>query len=63
MAIEDDDKPRKKISHAIGQDLSLQSVADPDDRIAMLTSKIERLQAAMTRERAQTYAPESYVSE
>ena len=28
MAAEDDDKPRKKISHEIGQDLSLQSVRD-----------------------------------
>ena len=30
MAIEDDDKPRKKISHEIGQDLSLLSVEELD---------------------------------
>ena len=28
MAIEDDDKPRKKITHEIGQDLSLLSVEE-----------------------------------
>ena len=28
MAAEDDDKPRKKVSHEIGQDLSLLSVEE-----------------------------------
>ena len=28
MAIEDDDKPRKKVTHDIGQDLSLLSVEE-----------------------------------
>ena len=30
MAIEDDDKPRKKVTHEIGQDLSLLSVEELD---------------------------------
>jgi len=34
MAIEDDDKPRKKITHEIGQDLSLLSVEELTERIA-----------------------------
>ena len=46
MAIEDDDQPRKKVSHEIGQDLSLLSVEELTERIALLTSEIERLQAA-----------------
>ena len=46
MAIEDDDRPRKKISHEIGQDLSLLSVEELDERIALLTNEIERLQTA-----------------
>ena len=46
MAIEDDDKPRKKIAHEIGQDLSLLSVEEFSERIALMTSEIERLQAA-----------------
>ena len=45
MAIEDDDKPRKKITHEIGQDLSLLSVEELTERIALMTSEIERLQA------------------
>ena len=30
MSMEDDDKPRKKVSHEIGQDLSLLSVEELD---------------------------------
>jgi uncharacterized small protein (DUF1192 family) len=52
MAIEDDDRPRKKVSHEIGQDLSLLSVEELSERIALLASEIERLQAAMTKKRA-----------
>src|ERR1700681_4726408 len=52
MTIEDDDKPRKKVTHEIGQDLSLLSVEELAERIALMTSEIERLQAAMTKKRA-----------
>ena len=52
MASEDDDKPRKKISHEIGQDVSLLSVEELTERIALMHSEIERLQAAMTKKRA-----------
>ncbi|HEY0328990.1 MAG TPA: DUF1192 domain-containing protein [Rhodopseudomonas sp.] len=52
MAIEDDDKPKKKLSHEIGQDLSLLSVEELNERIALLTAEIDRLQAAMTMKRA-----------
>ena len=36
MAIEDDDRPRKKITHEIGQDLSLLSVEELAERIALM---------------------------
>jgi len=52
MAIEDDDRPRKKVSHEIGQDLSLLSVEELSERIALLASEIERLQVALTKKRA-----------
>ena len=52
MAIEDDDKPRKKITHDIGQDLSLLSVEELAERIALLKQEIVRLDAAMTKKRA-----------
>ena len=35
MASEDDDRPRKKVSHEIGQDLSLLSVEELTERLAL----------------------------
>jgi uncharacterized small protein (DUF1192 family) len=60
MAIEDDDKPRKKVTHEIGQDLSLLSVEELTERIALMTSEIERLQVAMTKKRASKAAADSF---
>jgi uncharacterized small protein (DUF1192 family) len=59
MAIEDDDKPRKKITHEIGQDLSLLSVEELTERIAQLNSEIARLQEAATKKRASRDAANS----
>jgi uncharacterized small protein (DUF1192 family) len=60
MAIEDDDKPRRKVRHEIGQDLSLLSVEELNERISLLTSEIERLQAAATKKRASKEAASSF---
>ena len=60
MAIEDDDRPRKKGSHEIGQDLSLLSVEELTERIALLTTEIERLQTAAARKRASREAAGSF---
>jgi uncharacterized small protein (DUF1192 family) len=60
MAIEDDDKPRKKITHEIGQELSLLSVEELTERIALMTSEIERLQVAMTKKRASRDAANNF---
>lgn len=59
MALEDDDRPRKKVSHEIGQDLSLLSVEELSARIALLSSEIDRLQAAVTKKRASKDAANS----
>ena len=59
MAIEDDDRPRKKVTHEIGQDLSLLSVEELNERIALLSAEIERLQAAVARKRASKDAANS----
>jgi uncharacterized small protein (DUF1192 family) len=45
MAAEDDDRPKKKIAHEIGQDLTLLSVKELDERIAVLKDEIARLEA------------------
>ncbi len=60
MPIEDDDRPRKKISHEIGQDLSLLSVEELTERIALLKSEIDRLQEAATRKRASRDAANNF---
>jgi uncharacterized small protein (DUF1192 family) len=61
MAIEDDDnKPRKKITHEIGQDLSLLSVEELTERIALMAAEIERLQAAAAKKRASKEAADSF---
>jgi uncharacterized small protein (DUF1192 family) len=60
MASEDDDKPRKKISHEIGQDLYLLSEEELTERIALLNAEIERLQAAMAKKRASKDAANSF---
>jgi uncharacterized small protein (DUF1192 family) len=52
MASEDDDRPRRKISHEIGQDLSLLSVGELEERIALLREEIGRLEAAATKKKA-----------
>ena len=60
MASEDDDKPRKKVSHEIGQDVSLLSVEELTERIALMHSEIERLQAAATKKRASKDAADRF---
>jgi uncharacterized small protein (DUF1192 family) len=60
MALEDDDKPRKKVSHEIGQDLSLLSVEELGARIALLTAEIERLRAAEVKKHASKDAANSF---
>ncbi|MCK1276603.1 MULTISPECIES: DUF1192 domain-containing protein [Bradyrhizobium] len=60
MAIEDDDKPRKKVSHEIGQDLSLLSVEELTERVALLNTEIARLEEAATKKRASRNAADSF---
>ena len=60
MAIEDDDRPGRKISHEIGQDLSLLSVEELAGWIALLTAEIERLQQAAAKKRASKDAADRF---
>jgi uncharacterized small protein (DUF1192 family) len=60
MAAEDDDKPRKKVTHEVGQDLYLLSEEELTERIALLNAEIERLQAAMTKKRASKDAANNF---
>jgi uncharacterized small protein (DUF1192 family) len=51
-AMDDDDRPKKKISHEIGQDLALLSVDEITERIALLREEIGRLEEALNKKRA-----------
>jgi uncharacterized small protein (DUF1192 family) len=51
-AVDDDDKPKKKIAHEIGQDLTLLSAGELSDRIALLKDEIGRLETDMRNKRA-----------
>ncbi len=52
VAAEDDDRPKKKIAHEIGQDLALLSVGELNDRIALLREEIARLEASIANKNA-----------
>jgi uncharacterized small protein (DUF1192 family) len=47
MKNEEEDRPKKKILHEIGQDLSLLSVAELKERIEILREEIARLESAI----------------
>lgn len=50
--MDDDDRPKKKISHEVGQDLALLSVEELDERVALLKQEIARLEATIAAKRA-----------
>ncbi|MBN9583052.1 MAG: DUF1192 domain-containing protein [Afipia sp.] len=60
MAADDDDRPRAKITHELGQDLSLLSVDDIEARIAALTAEIERLKTDAAKKRASRDAASAF---
>jgi uncharacterized small protein (DUF1192 family) len=49
---EDDDRPKKKIVHEIGQDLALLSVKELQERIALLKEEIARLELSISSKQA-----------
>ena len=52
MALRDDDEPRRKVVHDIGQPLDALSVGDLEERIELLRAEIARLEAALAARRA-----------
>ena len=59
-AIEEDDRPKKKIAHEIGQELALLSVEELNDRISLLNDEIARLEAALAKKRASRSAADQF---
>ena len=60
MPMDEDDRPRKKITHEIGQDLSLLSVEELNERIALLAGEADRLREAAAKKRASKDAASSF---
>ena len=60
MALEDDDRPKKKLVHEIGQDLTLLSVEELAARVQLLRDEIQRLETDMTQKRASRAAADQF---
>ena len=58
--VEDDDKPKKKVVHEIGQDLSLLSVAELRERIALMQAEIGRLEADIAKKQSSRSAADLF---
>jgi uncharacterized small protein (DUF1192 family) len=59
-AIDPDELPKKKITHEMGQDLSLLSVGELGERIALLQEEIARLEAETARKRVSKSAADIF---
>jgi uncharacterized small protein (DUF1192 family) len=56
----DDDRPKPKPVHEIGQDLSMLSLAEIDQRVAALKAEIERLTEARAKKDASRSAADAF---
>jgi uncharacterized small protein (DUF1192 family) len=59
-AMDEDDRPKKKVVHEIGQDLTLLSVEELAERVSLLKEEIARLEADMTKKRATRAAADEF---
>jgi uncharacterized small protein (DUF1192 family) len=59
-ASDDDDRPKKKVTHEIGQDLALLSVDELAERITLLKEEIVRLEQTAAAKRASLTAADAF---
>jgi uncharacterized small protein (DUF1192 family) len=59
-AIDPDELPKKKVSHEMGQDLSLLSLGELSERTALLKEEIARLEAEIARKRSSKSAADLF---
>jgi uncharacterized small protein (DUF1192 family) len=59
-AIDEDDKPKKKIAHEIGQDLTLLSVDELAARVQLMRDEIGRLEVDMAQKRVSRAAADQF---
>lgn len=58
--MDEDDRPKKKVAHEIGQDLALLSVEEIAERIKLLRNEIGRLEEALAKKRASRSAADQF---
>ena len=59
MTFIDDDRPKKKLAHEIGQDVSLVSAGELEERIALLEAEIARLKGEVAKRNASRSAADA----
>ena len=59
-AIDEDDKPKKKVVHEIGQDLTLLSLEELGARAQMLQDEIKRIETDMAQKRVSRAAADQF---
>ena len=59
-ATDEDDRPKKKIVHELGQDLTLLSVGELKERVQQLKDEIARLEANMAGKQASKSAADQF---
>ena len=59
-AIDEDDRAKKKITHEIGQELTLLSVGELTERVTLLKEEIARLEANMATKQASKSAADLF---
>ena len=59
-AMDEDDRPKKKIAHEIGQDLALLSVEELGERIGFLREEIARIEEALAKKLASRSAADQF---
>jgi uncharacterized small protein (DUF1192 family) len=59
-SLEEDDRPKKKPVHEIGQDLALLSVEELNDRVSLLNDEVARLRSALEKKRASRSAADQF---
>jgi uncharacterized small protein (DUF1192 family) len=59
-SIDDDDRPKKKVTHELGQDLTLLSVGELQERIGLLRDEIVRLESDIARKQASRSAADVF---
>jgi uncharacterized small protein (DUF1192 family) len=59
-AFDDEDKPKKKIAHELGEDLAKLSLDELAARVALLRAEIERIEAAAAAKRSSAEVAASF---